>query len=43
MTDDLKALVQHYVEQVWNLGNVAALAELTMPAFTYHLGRQRGA
>jgi steroid delta-isomerase-like uncharacterized protein len=42
MTNDPKTLVRYYVEQVWNQENAAALAELTTPAFTYHLGGQPG-
>jgi steroid delta-isomerase-like uncharacterized protein len=33
-------LVTEYIEQVWNHGDVAALEELTTPAFAYWLGDQ---
>ena len=33
-------LVREYIEQVWNRGNLAALHELTVPDFEYHLGGQ---
>ena len=42
MTTDIKALIQEYVEQIWNLANLAALDDLTSPAFTYRLGGQPG-
>lgn len=42
LTTDLKALIQQYVDQVWNLGNLAALNGLTTSTYTYHLGGQPG-
>lgn len=42
MTTDLKELIRQYVEQVWNLGNLAALVDLTTPEFTYQLAGQPG-
>ena len=35
-----KDLVTTYIEDVWNQGNLTALADLTTPDFTYHLGGQ---
>jgi steroid delta-isomerase-like uncharacterized protein len=40
MTTDTKALVRRYIEKVWNQADLAALDDLTAPAFTYHLGGQ---
>jgi len=37
---EAKDLVEKYIEQVWNRGDLAALAELTTPGFKYHLGGQ---
>ena len=37
---DCKELVTTYIEDVWNLGDLTALADLTTPDFTYHLGGQ---
>ncbi|MDR3574346.1 MAG: ester cyclase [Anaerolineaceae bacterium] len=42
MATDLKELIRQYVEQVWNLGNPAALDQLTTPSFTYLLAGQPG-
>jgi steroid delta-isomerase-like uncharacterized protein len=42
LTTDLKALIREYVEQIWNQGNLAALYDLTTPAFIYQLGGQPG-
>lgn len=39
-TDDLKRLVQRYIEEVWNNADAAALDELTNEGYTYHLGGQ---
>jgi steroid delta-isomerase-like uncharacterized protein len=33
-------LVAEYIEKVWNRGDLAALEELTTPAFAYRLGEQ---
>ncbi len=41
-TNDSQALVRQYVEQVWNLADLAAFDSLTTPAFTYQLGGQPG-
>ena len=38
--DDAKSLVSKYIEEVWNNAGLAALDDLTGPAFTYHLGGQ---
>lgn len=35
-----KDLVATYIEEVWNQGNLDALADLTTAGFTYHLGGQ---
>ena len=42
LTNELKALAHQYVEQIWNLGNLAALDDLTTPTYTYQLGGQPG-
>lgn len=39
---DAKALVERYVEEVWNGGDPAALEALTTPDFRYYLGGQPG-
>jgi len=38
--DDAKGLVSQYIEEVWNNADLAALEDLTGPAYTYHLGGQ---
>ena|SRR5215469_6026848 len=35
-TEENKALVRHYVEEVWNKGNVAAVDELFAPNYVDH-------
>ncbi len=39
-TDDVKALVSEFIEKVWNKADMAALDELTLATYTYHLGGQ---
>jgi predicted ester cyclase len=41
-TEQSKALVQDYLERVWNQADLAALDELTIPTFRYYLGGQPG-
>lgn len=39
-SDEVRALVERYIESVWNRGDAAALASLTTPSFEYSLGGQ---
>jgi len=38
--DGVRALVERYIESVWNRGDATALESLTVPSFEYRLGGQ---